>query len=340
MITTQGLIDKCTRWMFYNYRTDQEALIKDAILTALREINTLSHEPMAWNREQYDEMFTRYYGVISNITSADPGVITADSVDPDLDADHGFQTNDIVYLDGVNGENSRHRLNNRFFRSVRIGATSLSLKTLDGQTAIDTTDYEDYDAGGYIYHAGIVFPSIEPTGGTASYEWKIRRIFGVDFDNNPSLPVNAETAKRNRLMNAGGLPRWFRYEKYSYDLFGPTNVDHLLFWYPFPSQRYNVCSHIEKIYPDITVWDDDVYPPLPEELHDYIWHRALSLLSTYREQKDDTNSKPGENYGTPKIEVINSLQWVRTARLDEDKIMDFHNKILGNQSSLGDGMSA
>lgn len=340
-ISTLGLVDKCKRYLLRDSsRIDFDAIIQDALITACRDISALGGSiPLAWNREIYDEIFTRYSAEISAITADSPGVITADSQDPDLTSDHGFQTDDIVYLTRINGTNALHKLNDRFFRAVRIDATTLSLKTLYG-TAVDTTNYETYSAGGVIYHAGVVLPTIEPSSGTASYNWKIRRLYDVQFDLNPAHPITEEEANAKMLHELGGRPCKWRYQQYSPAAFVGADLKHFLFWYGLVNQRFNVRISIEKMYPDIAVWDDATYPPHPGEIHDFIWHRALALLSTHSDyNKRRTASKDGVGDNT-KIEIANAQFWISQAAVDEVKILDYSNKISGNQAYMSEGMSA
>lgn len=338
MLSNLDLLNRCKRFILTDpLRTDIDDLTKDSLISSYQEISCLGHEPLAWNVETYDEIFTRYYATISDITAADPGVITADSVDPDLTSDHGFQTNDIVYLDGVNGENSLHKLNNRLFRAVRINATTLSLKTLNGQDDINTTDYAAYDTGGTIYHAGIVLPAstIEPTGGTADYEWDIKRVYDVQFDLCPAFPVTEGIAQR--MSEPGGQPERWRYQQYAYGSY--ATPDHVIFWYPFPSQRHSVKVSIEKEYPPLSTWTSAIYPPCPENIHEYIWHRALSNLAMHSEKQRRRTG--GDNDGdNTKIEILNAKYWMSKALEEEVKIIDYHMKMSGSQAHLSQGMSA
>uniref|UniRef100_A0A6M3IZ42 Putative tail protein n=1 Tax=viral metagenome TaxID=1070528 RepID=A0A6M3IZ42_9ZZZZ len=319
-------------------RTDQDELIKIALITANREIANLGALPLAWNIEVYDEIFTRYHAVISAITAANPGVITADSVDPDLFSDHGFQTNDIVYLEGINGAEQAHKLNNRLFRAVRASSTTISLKSLNGNTAINTTDYPAYDSGGTIYHAGIVLPAstIEPSGASdddVNYEWDIKRVYDVQFDLYSADPVSEESAKK--FMQSGGRPKKWRYQQYAYGTF--ATPEHLLFWYNFTSQRYNVTVHIEKQYPDLADWSDSVYPPCPDKIHDYIWHRALSNLAMDSQKHRRKTKDAGDN---TKVEVLNAQYWMMIAAQDELDILEYSNKLSGKTPYMSKAMEA
>jgi hypothetical protein len=340
-ISNKDLLAKCKNFIQDDPTlTRLDYLIKDAIITASREIADLGHEPVAWNREQYDEIFTRYYAQISDITTADPAVITAESVDPDLSSDHGFQTNDIVYLEGINGDNQNHRLNQRLFRAVRVSAATLTLKALGSAAAISSASYEDYDTGGVIYHAGIILPStIEPTGGTASYEWDIKRVFGVKVDGNKCDPISEDQAVAMGINKPGGTPRRWRYNQYSYASF--TSDEHVLMWYPYPSQRYNINAMIEKIYPDPSVWTSSVYPPHPEHIHNFIWQRALANLASHGErQRRRSAGKEGETGDNTKIEILNAKYWIGKAAADEIRILDYSSKLMGNQAYISEGMSA
>ena len=336
-ISNKVLKEKCIRYILSDTaRGDMDALIEDALITASREIADLGGDtPLVWNREVYDEIFTRYYAVVSDITAADPGVITADSVDPDLSSDRGFQTNDIVYLGGVNGENSLHRLNQRLFRAVRIDATTLSLKTLDGQSDIDTTDYEEYDSGGTIYHAGIVLPRTTIEAG----DWDIKRVYGAYSDTLRMKPISEEAAAFHGLNSPGGQPSHWRYQQYAFGAF--TTVEHFLFWYPYVGQRYTIKALIEKAYPDLSTWTAAAYPPHPPHIHDFVWHRALSNLATHGEkQRRRSAGKEGERGDNTKIEILNAHYWISKAAAEEIKIMEYSRKLDGDVSYLSQGMGA
>ena len=334
MISNLDLKNRCKEYIQTDpTKTHLDGLVENALVMAYREICNLGFQPLSWHRENYDEIFTRYYATISAITAADPGVITCDSADPDLSDDHGFQTADIVYLDGINGANSNHRLNNRLFRAVRASATTLTLKTLDGETEIDTSDYEAYSSGGTIYHAGIVIPktSIEPSGGTAAYEWDIKRVYGVQFDLQPADPVGEIPAR----PRPGARPRKWRYQQYAYGAF--SAVEHLLFWYDFPSQRYNVNVLIEKEYPDPSTWTASVYLPCPAHIQEFVWHRALSNLAMHAEKQRRNTKDGGHN---TKIEILNANYWISVAAQDEVKVLEYSRKLSGNQPYMSQGMSA
>ena len=339
MISNLGLIERCKAYILPDpSQTDQDDLVKVALITANNEIANLRSEPFVWNREIYSEIFTRYYATISAITSASLGVITADSVDPGLTDDHGFQTGDIVFLEGINGEDSLHRLNNRIFRAVRASDTTLTLKALDGNRAINTTDYEDYESGGTIYHAGIVLPAstIEPSSASGldvNYEWDIKRVHDVQFDLYPSDPITEAFAQG--VSEPGSRPRKWRYQQYAYGSF--ASEEHLLFWYNYPGQRYNLTVHIEKEYPALSDWSDSVYPPAPSQLHEYIWHRALANLAMDSQKHRRKVKDGGDN---TKIEILNANYWLTEKFKDEALIFEYDRKLSGAKPYASQGMSA
>ena len=331
-ISNLHLMERCKRYILTDpSQTDRDELIQNSLITAFREISDLGSEPLAWNREVYDEIFTRYYASISAITAANPGVITADSVDPDLTSDHGFQTDDIVYIAGIAGMT---RLNDRLFRAVRASASTITLKTLDGQTAITTAAYEDYSSGGVIYHAGIVLPAstIEPSSDD-NYDWDIKRVYDVQFDQNPSDPITEAPAQR--VSQAGSRPKKWRYQQYAYGSF--ESPEHLLFWYNFPSTRYNVRVSIEKEYPDLSKFSDSVYPPCPGLVHDFIWHRALANLAMHSEKQRRMTKDGGDN---TKIEVLNANYWIAQMAADEIKLLEYSRKLSSGKAYMSQGMSA
>jgi len=343
-ISNKSLVDKVRRYILMDTSdSSKDLLIQDAIVTACHEIASLGKaQPLAWLKERYNEVFTRYYAQISDINADDPAVITAESVDPDLSSDHGFQTGDIVYIEGVNGNNSLHRLNNRIFRAVRSSATTLTLKTMDGQDAIDSSSYEAYSSGGIVYHAGIVLPSIEPTGGNAAavpFEWNIKRVYNVEVDGYPANPISEESARVERINRPGGQPLHWRYQQYTYSNF--STVEHILFWYPYASKRYNLNVLIEKEYPDPSIWSASSYPPHPAHIHDFIWHRALANLAIHADKaKRRSAGKDGDYGDNTKMEVSNAAYWISKAELEERKILEYSRMLEGNQPYRSQGMSA
>jgi Flp pilus assembly protein TadG len=82
---------------------------------------------------------------ISGITRASPGVVTTT-------AKHGLNTNDYVWISGVNGMT---QVNSRAYRVVKLSDTTFSLQSLSGTTwsAVNTTSgngYSSYSSNGTV----------------------------------------------------------------------------------------------------------------------------------------------------------------------------------------------
>ena len=354
-ISNQKLLAKCREFIVSDNVTESlDENIKNALITASREISNLGGDkPLAWLRGEYSELFTRFYATISAITQASPGVITADSTDPDIGTAHGFSTGDLAYILGVYG---MERLNARYYIVTSASDTTLTLTQLDGNNAINTTDYDEYDSGGFIYHAGILLPhaTIQPTAAqesTASYRWKIKTVWGMQVDGNVVYPISDEEAKSGGVGNSSGVG-WYNYGGVRYSPGGTwndpvgtlerfrywrkaasnlTDYTHYVRFYPPLNNRYNLTALIEKAYPDLSVWKGNVYPPHPPEIHDFIWHRALANLVTNAE-KQRRQSKDGSRL-MGQIEVLYAKMWQSKKVEDERTIKKFSRQLLGNQSS-------
>lgn len=326
-ISNKALLEKCRRFISKDPKDlSIWPLIKDALISANREIINIDTAPLAWLRERYNELFTRAYANVSTITQADPCVVTAASSDSDVTG-HGFEDDDIVFIDGVKGMD---RLNRRFFRVDSINATTLGLYQLDDQNSIVSTNYDAYASGGKIYHAGIKIPhsTIEPSSGT-DYKWIIKNIFAVTFDSYPATPMAEEVLAARYLASIGRPDKW-RYKRYGYSSLH-TSTEHYLMFNKPADKRYNIDIHIEKGYPDLATWTTVVYPPHPPEIHDCIWHRALANLTTNAEkQRRETKERLGQT-----IEVLYGQHWQRKALEDEKFIKDFSRNLLGGQPAQG-----
>ena len=183
-ISNQDLVDKCKRFKLADPVSEAlDELIQDALITANREINEVDSIPLAWLRETYNALFTRTYAEISAVTQANPAVVTAESMDDDITDNHGFSADDIVYINGIDGMDE---LNYRFFRVSTPSDTTLGLYQLNNQITVNSSGYDAYSSGGYVYHAGLIIPhgTIEPSGSDPT-DWKIKKVFKVLFDSNP-----------------------------------------------------------------------------------------------------------------------------------------------------------
>lgn len=329
-ISNKELRNRCQRFIDKDPASrSMWSLIEDALISANREIISIDTVPLAWLRERYNELFTRAYANISAITQASPCVVTAASSDSDITG-HGFEDDDIGFIDGIDGMG---RLNRRIVRVDAINTTTLGLYQLNDQVAIDSTNYDAYTNGGKICHCGIKIPhtTIEPTGGTADYEWIIKRVFAATFDSYSATPMAAEVPTIDaRYVASIGRPDKWRYERYAYADLHSSPEHYLMFNRP-ADDRYNIDIHIEKGYPDLATWNTATYSPHPPEIHDCIWHRALANLATNAEkQRRETAERIGQH-----IEVLYAQHWKQQALDDEKFIKDFSRNLLGAQPAQG-----
>lgn len=333
-ISNYDLAQKCKRFILADPTSQAiDDLIQDALITSEREIRDVDKMggPLAWLREQYDELFTNPYASISAITQADPGVFSADSSDSDITG-HGFSDDDLIFISGVG---DMERLNERFLRLDAVDTLTFSLYQLHDQLAIDTTDYEEYASGGTIYHVGIILPAttIEPTSvleTEESYRWKIGKIFDVTFDGYPTDPMSERSALGDRRWwESSGRPTKFRHLQYNYSDPARSGTEHFLLWNGLAGQRYNIGIHFEKDYPDLSNFvenDTPIYPPHPPEIHDFIWHRALANLITNAERQRRTTKDGGDN---TKIEYLYADYWLNKRKEDEGRIITLNRKMIG-----------
>jgi len=334
-ISNLELLGKCRQFILVDpTRESVDELIKTALITSNREIFKLDTVPLAWARGTYDNLYTRSYATVDDISQANPGVLEATSVDDDITG-HGFTDKDLIYITGLT-DDSMDELNERLFRLNYVDADTFSLLNLDGQHAVNTLSLDAYSSGGTVYQAGIYIPSstIEPSSG--DLRWKIADIYGVDFDLNPALPISEEAVINDKTWNSpGSRPTRWRYWRNDYTDFNPDNTEHFILFYQFPSQRYNVRIHYEKGYPDLSVWTNAAYPPHPPEVHDYIWHRALAIL-TGNSEKMKRQSTDGRNL-MGMIEVQYERHWMMQKALDEARILELSRSLLGSKHTSSSG---
>ena len=329
-ISNLVLLNKCKRFIAIDPSLRAiDSLVKDALVSSEREIRDIDRpSPLAWLRESYNALFTRTYAEISAITQADPGVITAESLDEDIDDDHGFSEDDIVFAAGIDGMDE---LNMRLYRFVKLSATTGSLKQLNDQIDVVTTNYDEYSSGGYIYHAGIKIPNstIEPSN-SDDWDWLIHDVFGVTFDLKPSDPISEEAQLADaQQFSPSGRPRRWRYARYGYGNIS-SSPEHFLHFTP-TGGRHNIGLQIEKSYPDLSTWSGSGYSPHPPEVHDAIWHRALSNLATNAERQQRST----EQRVAAHIEVLFAQTWHRKKLDDEAMIRSFSRRLIGDNPSSG-----
>ena len=332
-ISNLDLIEKCRRFITTDIKDAViRLLIKDALATSNREISNIDTVPLAWLRERYNELFTRAPANISAITQANPCVITAQSKDSDISG-HGFEDDDIVYMDNVGG---MEELNRRIFRVDVLNSTTAALYQVNDQIAISSSGYTTYTSGGKIYHAGIKIPhaTIEPAAGTADYKWIIKNVFAVTFDMYPAYPVAEESVVTDiRSITGIARPDKWRYKRYGYSTLDSSYEHYLMFNNP-ADDKYNIEIHIEKDYPDLSTWTAAVYPPHPPEVHDCIWRRALMNLTT----NADKQKREGKDNVNAHVEVLYGQFWAQNAVKDVAFIKNFSRSLSGSQPVQGLGV--
>jgi hypothetical protein len=324
-ISTQGLLDKCKRFVLADPVTESlDLLIQDAIIQAERSIATLDMVPLAWMRVMYDGIRTKYMATIDSITQANPGVITAETKDPD-GSGHGFENDDVVVIYGGDMD----KLTGRYFLVESIDSDTFYIKDINDLARIDTTNYTEYVSGGAVYHAGVTLPAsdIEP-----GIDWHINDVHSVWFDNKPveSAPLDS-LAFREDLVIASDVPAWYRYERFGYTSQLKDYIKHRVYFQP-SGTAHNVILELIKGFDDIETWDVSTYPLHPPEAHDYIWHKALANLITNTERQRRTFTRAGDVVGdNTRVEILYAQVWAQKAMEDEIKIVELSRRLLGQR---------
>jgi len=303
--------------------------IQFALISADRELRDVDGDmPLAWDIVPYDGLRSRAPAEVSAITQADPGVVTAASVDSDVTG-HGFSTNDIVCVNGVEG---MEELNDRMFIATRIDATTLSLKTLDGLDNVDTSGYTEYDSGGKIAHSGFLLNTTAILRGATT--WTFKRVLpGPSFDGSTELEVIDEF----EIGQDGGwtspsyaqMPK--RYRHWQHYTSGSAST-HYLFWYPATDKAYNIAFRYQKEVPDLSTWTADAYPFHPPEIHEMLWHGALAKLVAFSERAK-RQTKAGERMYV-RMEVMFAQQWSMMWEQDKVKARTISRKMRGQTGGI------
>jgi len=320
-ITTIGLVNKCREFITPDWSdTGLNPLIKEAIIQCDRELRECDPMfPLAWDRHSFDGVQTIAPANITGITKADPGVFTA--------AAHGFHNHstirDIVSIDSVAGMDE---LNRRLFLLEWASSSTFSLKTLDGLDAVDTTNYTTYTSGGVVYHAGFVLNTTTILANVAT-KWGFKRVVDSPrfegYAADPISEMEADSEPAWRLPGSMCRPYRWRYWQNMTNPDTPT-VNHYLFWYPLADAEYNVIIPYQREVPDISVWDAVTYPFHPPEVHDALWHGALSKLSGNNRRAVETNS-----ISVSRIEVMLADRWIKEWELDKERVRRLSRKMHG-----------
>lgn len=334
-ISNLALINKCKQFVAEN-RNDKsmDALIRTALISADRELREVDQfSPLAWDIHPFQGLRTKVHAEISAITAADPAVFTAESVDSDIDS-HGFADNgsthqDIVLLDGVagaEGENNIKGINKQFYLLEYVSSTTFTLKTLGGLDALDTSGMTAYSDGGYVYHAGLILDTDIILANVSGSAWDFKRIIdNVNFDGYPTDPVSEDEVRNNQAWlssSSAQRPKGFRYWR---NMASTTSSSHYLFWYPVCNQTYNLSFNYVKEIPDISTFNTSTYPFHPADVHETIWHGALSILAGMSKR----HVRMGAQNISSKIEVLFAEVWKLQWEKDKKWVRRFSRKMLG-----------
>jgi len=335
-LSAKQLVENVMRFLTVDTRdTALQELVKEAIIQAdreLRECDSLS--PLAWDIVPYDGIRTTIYAEITDVTAANPGVITAASSDSSITG-HGFRDNssghqDIIIIDSLD---EPEELNGRAFLLEYIDPTTFSLKTLDGINAIDTSGYTAYSSGGVAYHAGIVLNSTTVLTGISN--WDIKKILpNPTFSGYPTDPISENAVRHNHYwtdVSAGQRPKKYRYWQHHVTAVASPTILHYLLWYPPCDNEYNLFFNYQKEIDDISAWDATTYPFHPAEAHDALWHGALANLvglATRVKRQSDRNI-------ATQLEVLFAQRWLGEWENDKARVRKLSREMLGDSGGLG-----
>jgi len=312
-----------------------DAIVEEAIINADRDLRIAdSLSPLAWDITPFDGLRTVTYAAISDITAADPGVITAASVDSSVTG-HGFHDHDsirdIVVIDGIAG---MEELNSRVFLLQYIDTTTFSLKSLDGLSDIDTSSYTAYSSSGFVYHAGFVLNTTTILADVSS-QWTIKQLLPhPTIDGYPLYPITEAEAKKWRWQDPGFRTRPERY-RYWKNMTTASTVNEYIFLYPVCSQPYNISIPYQKEIPDISVWSASTYPFHPPQVHDAIWHGALAKLVGISRRVQRSNDK----VIATQLEIAWKERWEGEWRKDLIRTVELSRQMMGDLGGAS-GISA
>lgn len=123
----------------------------------------------SWTLNTFDRVNDPFLTAsISNITQANPGVITTSAA-------HGLVDDEIVHIRSIAGMTE---LNDNTYQAVVISTTTFSLKTLAG-AAVDTSGYSAYSSGGKIFSADDQPSAVGLYGGRVMYGGPARNPDGL-----------------------------------------------------------------------------------------------------------------------------------------------------------------
>ena len=281
------------------------------------------------------------YEVIFTLESVSAGSLTPQigGVDGDAVTVAGKHTQTILATGTGNLKFQGDGFTGKVTFASATDANKFSLKQINDQIEIDTSSYGEYDSGGHVYMVGFKIPNstFEPSTGDACYKWKMGTIYEAYRDLYKMSPITQESGLNSSSRWAGYLgyggyseiaPTRYRHEQYFYT--DPSTVTNFLMFNGQIGKEYSISISYEKSYPDLGTgdsWDDSHYPPHIPEIHDYIWHRALSNLASNTEKARRKTKDGGDN---TIMEVQQAELWIHKALAEEGKIISLSRKMIGS----------
>jgi len=247
-LTFANLVDECER-VTKNYGGAKGNLIKHMInMVYIDEILAVDNMfPLHWLVDFDDTLASKAPSEITDITAADPGVITTDEA-------HGLVAGDIISIYNIVGTTE---LNNRMFRvNTAPTTTSLTLIDIDGLDAIDTTSLTAYSSGGDIVHRGI---PLSTTGKN------VQRILRCEWHGQQGMdPITYDGLEEDTTYwgESTSIPTYY-YHRKKYTTAGAES-NHLL-WFYAADDAYDLRYWFEMRPSKLT--EDAHVPLLPPQFH-------------------------------------------------------------------------
>jgi len=347
-INNKTLVDRAMRFITSDVNDQTlRLLVQEAIRAADEELRNIDEfSPLAWHIGTWDNLRTVLPAEISAITAADPGVITAASINSTIEA-HGFRDNssnhqDIVLIDGISSGGDRDQslgmemLNNRFYLLDYVDADTFSLDTIDGLNDVDTSDMYAYDSGGTVYHAGFKIDPDLIEADVAS-QWSFGEIipYGVTIDGFPCHPVGQfDISNKYTLRKTGFAQRpkhYFYWQHHETVAAASPTIGHYLFLLPVSNQEYNVKIDFRKEIPEMSTWNTTAYPPHPIAVHSALWKGALAKLVGDAKKLE----RSSERAIATQVEVLFAQRWQEEWSIAKFNALNLHRKLLGESGGMG-----
>ncbi len=242
--------------------TDTRTVIDQVINTVyqdlIADISRSSRNIPPWLKDLDDTVKAQGPSTITNITGADPGVIT-------VSAAHGLTVSDIVSIYGIVGMTT---LNNRAFKVNTVPlTTTLSLIDLDSNDAIDTSAMTAWASGGTVHHRGRILNV------TAA---DVERVLSATWNGYPPMaPITEEGLEDSTIWWGSNTSQPSRYlHKKHYTGAGAEN--NILLWFPASNNDYDLRYWFERRVSPLSASTD--VPILPPWAHmALVWGSLIQL---------------------------------------------------------------